>query len=237
VRRFGYLDYQCVHGLGHGLMIQTAYDLPLSLSVCAQLQTRWDEISCSGGVFMENGSSVYGWRSRYLKDSDPLFPCDWVKLRNKASCYLRVTTQVYKVNGADWTKTAETCHTLAQRWQLYCFRSYGRDAVGPSKGDGADVILDRCRLAGSGESDCLYGAARTIADANANPRPAAAFCARAPAAGQAACYAGVGVVVGLLYPSSRTRATACRRLAAEHASSCTAEADAEVDPTGRGAWG
>jgi len=237
VRRFGYLDYQCVHGLGHGLMIQTAYDLPLSLSVCAHLQTRWDEVSCSGGVFMENGSSVYGWRSRYLKDSDPIYPCDWVKLRNKASCYLRVTTQVYKVNGADWKKTADTCHSLDEPWQLYCFRSFGRDAVGPSKGYGANVILDRCSLTGSGEDDCLYGAARTLADANADPRPAAAFCNLAPLGARGTCFAGVGVVVGLLHPTDAARAAACARLTTLYAAPCTREARAEVALDGRGAWG
>jgi len=237
VRRFGFLDYQCVHGLGHGLMIQTAYDLPLSLSVCAHLPTRWDEVSCTGGVFMENGSSVYGWRSRWLKDSDPLYPCDWVKLRNKASCYLRVTTQIYKLNGADWKKTAEACRSLELRWQRYCFRSYGRDAVGSSKGEGLDIILDRCHLAGDGEEDCFYGAARTLADANGDPAPAAAFCRRAPQAHQGSCFAGLGVVVGLLAPTDEARARACARLSAAYVLECTRAATAEIAPDGRGAWG
>jgi hypothetical protein len=214
-------------------MIQTAYDLPLALSACAHLQTRWDEISCTGGVFMENGSSVYGWKSRYLKDSDPLYPCDWVKLRNKASCYLRVTTQIYKVDGANWKKTAETCRSLEQRWQLYCFRSYGRDAVGSSRGEGADVILSRCALTGDSEGACLYGAARTLADTNGNPAPAAAFCARAPASDQAQCYAGLGVVVGLLHATDEARTAACVKLTQTYASACAREAMAD----GRGAWG
>src|SRR5262249_25446553 len=161
---------------------------------------------------------------RYLKDSDPLYPCDWVKLRSKASCFLRVTTQIYKVNGADWKKTAETCHSLEERWQLYCFRSYGRDAVGSSRGEGADVILSRCALTGSGESACLYGAARTLADTNGKPAPAAAFCDRAPASGQAECYAGTGVVVGLLYATDEARRTACAKLTATYAAACAREA-------------
>jgi hypothetical protein len=237
VRRWGFLDYQCVHGLGHGLMIQTGYDLPLSLSICARLQTRWDEVSCTGGVFMENGSSVYGLRSQWLKDSDPIYPCNWVKLRDKGSCYTRVTTQVYKTNGADWGKTARTCESLQRRWALFCFRSYGRDAVGPSKGEGAGIILDRCRLTGGGEAECLYGAARTLADANGDPRPAAAFCKRAPQPGQGSCFAGVGVVVGLLHSTNEARAAACARLTVAYARECAGEAIAEVAPNGRGAWG
>jgi hypothetical protein len=237
LRRFGFLDYQCVHGLGHGLMMQTGYDLPLSLSICAHLQTRWDEVSCTGGVFMENGSTVYGLRSQWLKDSEPLYPCNWVKLRYKASCYLRVTTQVYKTNGADWGKTAKSCQSLETQWRRFCFRSYGRDAVGSSRGEGADVIVDRCRIAGEGEGDCLYGAARTLADTTADPRPAAAFCRRAPSAGQSSCFSGVGVVVGLLEATNARRSAACVRLTPDYARACTDAARAEVAPDGHGAWG
>ena len=54
LRRRGFLDYQCRHGLGHGLMIQTGYDLPLALSLCASLGMGWDHRACAGGAFMEN---------------------------------------------------------------------------------------------------------------------------------------------------------------------------------------
>ena len=237
VRRFGFLDYQCVHGLGHGLMVQTGYDLPLSLKICARLQTRWDEVSCTGGVFMENGSTVYGLRSQWLKNSDPIFPCNWVTLRDKASCYTRVTTQIYATNGANWEKTAEACRSLERTWQPFCFRSYGRDAVGTSRGTGTDIVLARCRLAGDGEGDCFYGAARTLADANADPGPAASFCRLAPQSHQAACFAGIGVVVGLLHATNETRTAACARLTVTHARDCAREARAEIDSNGQGAWG
>ncbi|MGH3062891.1 MAG: c-type cytochrome, partial [Gaiellaceae bacterium] len=46
IRRTSFLAYQCVHGLGHGLMIHTGYDLPGSLGVCDQLETGWDADSC-----------------------------------------------------------------------------------------------------------------------------------------------------------------------------------------------
>ena len=44
-----------VHGLGHGLMIQTGYDLPTALAVCGGLRTRWDHLTCSNGVFKRHG--------------------------------------------------------------------------------------------------------------------------------------------------------------------------------------
>ena len=236
VRRMGFLDYQCTHGLGHGLMIQTGYDLPTALAVCGQLPTRWDEVSCTGGVFMENGSTVYGLRSPWVKDDDPIYPCNHIKRRNEASCYLRVTTQILRTNRFNWPDTAAKCRALAHVWARYCFRSYGRDIVTYTGGK-SGWMLRLCRLAGASEGDCLYGAARSIADRDARADGAGAFCRRAPRLHQAGCFAGLGVVVGLLEPTERARMEACRRLTVHYARACAEAANAEIAPKGRGAWG
>ncbi len=60
IRRRGFLDYQCRHGLGHGLMIQSGYDLPLALDICARLGTGWDQKACASGAFMENINTAFG---------------------------------------------------------------------------------------------------------------------------------------------------------------------------------
>src|SRR6266576_13620 len=219
VRRRGFLDYQCDHGLGHGLMIQTGYDLPTALAVCRGLQTRWDEISCAGGAFMENGSTVYGMRSQWLKSDDPLYPCARIKLRNRDSCYLRVTTQILRTNHFNFSKTAQTCRSLEAKWRLYCFRSYGRDAE-HSVGGKVEPTLRLCRLAQSAEGQCLYGAARTIADRDGNTDLATGLCRAADPPEQAGCYAGLGVVVGLLQPTNVERAEACRSLSSAYAREC-----------------
>ncbi len=236
IRRRGFLDYQCAHGLGHGLMIQTGYDLPTALAVCRGLETRWDEISCAGGVFMENGSTVYGLRSQWLKDDDPTFPCKRIKLRNMGSCYLRVTTQMLRTNRFDWPDTVNRCGALAQKWRRYCFRSYGRDAAHYSGGKTASIIR-LCHLARAWQGQCLYGAARTIADRDANPRHAAPLCRRAARPQQGACFAGLGIVVGLLQATDARRVEACRRLTETHVRQCAHAATAEIATNGRGAWG
>jgi hypothetical protein len=236
VRLRGFLDYQCNHGLGHGLMIQTGYDLLTALAVCRGLQTRWDEVSCTGGAFMENGSTVYGLRSQWLKSDDPIYPCKNIKLRNRASCFLRVTTQILRTNRFNFAKTVQTCRSLEPRWRLYCLRSYGRDAE-HAVGGKVKPTLRLCRLAGSAEAQCLYGAARTIADRDGNTDLAAALCQAADPRRQAGCYAGLGVVVGLLQPTDEDREKACRSLTQTYARQCANAAISEVAPDGRGAWG
>jgi len=239
IRRRGFLDYQCRHGLGHGFMIQTGYDLPTALSLCGRLGTRWDEVTCTSGAFMENVSTRFGFRSQWLQDDDPLYPCNRVQLRHRRSCYVRATTRILLLNDNDFAKTARTCESAGPRWASFCFRGYGRDAVVEARYLSTKKTLALCRLAGGGQRECLYGAARTFADGAGlqGARRAAAFCARAPRAGRSACVSGLGIVVGLLYPTNERRRVACARLTARYVDACTRAAIAEVDPSGRGAWG
>ncbi|HEU0248563.1 MAG TPA: hypothetical protein VFR38_15915 [Gaiellaceae bacterium] len=239
IRRRGFLDYQCRHGLGHGFMIQTGYDLPTALSLCGNLGTGWDEVTCTSGVFMENVSTRFGFRSRWLRESDPLYPCTSLERRYRASCYLRATTWVLELNQYDFADTARRCASVGSAWTPYCFRGYGRDAVVDARYESIRRVLALCRLAGSGRGACFYGAARTFGDGEglAGARRAAAFCARAPRVYRGECSAGLGIVLGLLYPTDAGRRAACARLAPQHAADCARGATVEVDPSGRQAWG
>ncbi|MBA2643039.1 MAG: hypothetical protein H0U82_08950 [Actinobacteria bacterium] len=236
IRRRGFLDSQCHHGLGHGLMIQTGYDLPLALDVCAGLVTNWDSVSCRGGVFMENVNTRYGYRSSWLQDDEPLYPCSAVKLRDRRACYLRSTTRVLELNDDDFQATAKTCAGLDPKWATFCFWGFGRDAVREAA-YAPEKILSLCRLAVGAEGPCLYGAARTIMERYQGGERAAALCALAPAAERGECAAGIGLGLGLLYATNAGRSDACERLTSSHARACTAAAIAEADPEGRTTWG
>ena len=49
-----WLRFQCVHGMGHGLLMFYAHNLPQGLEGCDLLRDGWDRESCYGGAFMEN---------------------------------------------------------------------------------------------------------------------------------------------------------------------------------------
>ena len=127
-----FLLYQCVHGLGHGLMIYSTDDLPWSLKTCHKLQNQFDQISCTGGVFMQNLDSTMGV-SRYLKRSNPIYPCNIVTEQDKYYCYLQVTSRILTVDGFNWSKTAGWCRKAERGWVETCFESYGRDASGSTE--------------------------------------------------------------------------------------------------------
>ena len=92
---------------------------------------------------------------------------------------------------------------------------------------------------GVGTDLCFYGAARTVGEraALSGPGSAARLCAVAPASRRDACFGGVGIAVGLRYPTNAARRRSCARLAGTSADACSEKAIAAVDATGRAAWG
>ena len=53
INNSGWLRFQCVHGIGHGLVQAYTMNLPRALAGCDMLGNAWDAESCYGGAFME----------------------------------------------------------------------------------------------------------------------------------------------------------------------------------------
>jgi hypothetical protein len=223
IRKTTWLAYQCVHGLGHGLMLQSGYDLPFALRICDKLETHWDQISCTGGVFMENinaaNGSAYGLKTRWLKRNDLVYPCDAVSSKHKLYCYLMVTSRILPANGYDWKATARICDRVEQGWVSTCFQSYGRDADGSTRQDPAKV-LSLCRLTGAHQADCLYGAARDMTANYSSGVRAAELCNRAPVTLRTRCFYGIGTIVGGFSSSSAKVASDCREVTRRYLQAC-----------------
>jgi cytochrome c553 len=205
-----FVYYQCVHGLGHGLMLYTLYDLPGALRLCHRLVTDFDRVSCSGGVFMENQQSSYGITSPWLKKDDLLYPCGIVSQSDKTYCYLLVTSQILPRVGWDWKKTADWCRKSEEGFVGLCFQSYGRDASGNSLQDPAKA-RDLCANAGSGEEECIFGAVRDILNTDPTDLGAARLCRLAKPAHRSYCAYGIGSIVAVKHSSAEAKRADCRR--------------------------
>ena len=202
-----FLLYQCVHGLGHGLMIYSHNDLPWSLRACHKLHTGFDRVSCTGGVFMQNLDTTMG-TSRYLSAKNPLYPCTTVAEGDKVYCYLMVTSRIQALDGYNWRKTAAWCRKSEPGWVKTCFESYGRDASGASQYHPAETIR-LCEQAGQNTSDCIYGAARDYGNNYAGGPEATRLCTAAPERYRARCFEGVGTILGSLHRLGSERKVAC----------------------------
>ena len=208
-----WIAYQCLHGLGHGLMIATGLDLSVSLEVCSRLRRWWDRDACRGGVFMENLSSSYGVRSRWLRDDDPVYPCNSVAFEAKKRCYQMVTSRILPAVGDDWTRAAEACSKVESAFVPMCFRSFGRDASSRSRRDPAETLAT-CAIARpyGREGDCVSAAAQDVVSNFTSGKEARLLCEAAPSALAESCFEGLGSVLGRLRKTVAAREADCRAL-------------------------
>ena len=205
-----FLLYQCVHGLGHGLMIYSGDDLPWSLRTCHKLLTDFDRVSCTGGVFMQNLDTTMG-TSRYLSAKDPIYPCNAVVERDKVYCYLMVTSRINTLDGYNWRKTADWCRRSERGWVETCFESYGRDASGASEYDPAKTIA-LCRAGGPERRRTASTARRaTTATTTRAARSRRASAPPLPARFRPRCYEGIGTILGAMHRYGAERHAACNR--------------------------
>jgi hypothetical protein len=217
-----FLQYQCLHGLGHGLMIFSADQLPWALSMCSKLDNGWSQQSCSGGVFMENfnQSPAMPFKSSYVKQRDLLYPCDWVQTKYKFYCYLQVTQHILSATGYDWKRTASICATAKYPWNGICYQSLGRDASGASQYKPARAY-DYCRLA-TRVADCVFGAVRDFTNNDVGGTRAARLCDLVqPTAVRGYCFYGIGTILQTFGHSTAWIASTCRSLSRQFEPECT----------------
>ena len=160
-----FVRHQCIHGVGHGLMAWTSYELHDALSVCDRMPTETDKGSCYSGVFMENVvgglTGFMGHVTKFLKDDDPHFPCDIVNERYRIPCYFFQTSHMLRVFDRDFSKVAQACAETPPAAHPSCFQSYGRDVGGATRKDPATAIL-YCSYVPVGPNRvyCIAGAAQ-----------------------------------------------------------------------------
>lgn len=216
LRSFGYLHRQRNHGLGHGLMIQTGYDLPTALAICAALPTAWDRPTCSNGVFMENADTRSGSRSRWLDDDDPLYPCGIVSELDRRHCSARVPTQALRDRrGRVRGRGPYVRRPRAALGAALLPRARprgGRLLVRP--GDDARPL--RGRRAGRGRAPLRRRSPRARPHARGRSRRRRASARRGSGA-RSACLAGIESALGLEHATEAARRRACARLTRTYA--------------------
>lgn len=154
----------CVHGIGHGVMVAVDFNLPLSISYCDKLTNEYNIQSCYGGVFMENISSGEGksilnpHQSEWLS-KDPHYPCNQFPTSSsaQAQCYYMQSSWTAKIYNYDYKKMTEVCADLSGIPREACFNGLGRQA--DSTKDLQNVI-NKCQFSKKGSDDhknCLIG--------------------------------------------------------------------------------
>ena len=175
-----FFRHQCVHGIGHGLMAWTSYELLDALELCDLLEAVSDQQSCFSGVFMENVvgglSGSMGHLTEFLSD-DPHFPCNILDDRYIVPCYFFQSSRMIQVFGGDFERLAAACAEAPAIAHAVCFGSMGRDVGGVTRGDPERAI----RLCSYAENpanrlDCMDGAVQDSFWDPSGADDALAFC-------------------------------------------------------------
>jgi hypothetical protein len=157
---------------------------------------------CYGGVFMENITTEEktGHKSKYIKPSDPIYPCDIVEEQYKGACYFLSSSMILKLNGWNFEKTFKVCDNAEQKYRWLCYQSTGRDVSGASLRDKTKV-KQLCLLGTSqaAKEDCYFGAVRDFINDKGQFDTAVDLCAFIDSQYQQKCFSAIFLDLGLYH--------------------------------------
>ena len=161
----GFVEHQCLHGLGHGLMAWSNYQLFDALEGCDLLENVGHRSSCYSGIFMENivqsmtsYVEIEGHTTEYISD-DPHYPCTIVGEQYEADCYFLQTDRMVQLAEGDYAVVVENCSEVEGGYsRSNCFLSLGRSISGALQDP--QLIIDTCSLVvdTTDRAQCLSGA-------------------------------------------------------------------------------
>lgn len=145
----------CYHGLGHGVLAYTNFELPRAINLCGKVSqggsSSQEAVQCIGGTIMEiisggdHDKEEWGKkRTNYLKADKPFFPClnDFMPQNARPMCLTYLTPYLWEAVGAnlgnptdaDFEKSFKLCNELTDSSNRnICFGGFGKEFVGLAK--------------------------------------------------------------------------------------------------------
>ena len=167
------LRFQCLHGLGHGLLYMLDYNLSNALEICDNAATEWDASSCYTGVFMEN--MVGEKDKRNLKKDDLHYPCNTLDDKYKDQCYLIHTSWLDELDLSE-EEIIEECKK-AVNYSGSCVQSLGRDLGNEVRDGDSSYVAKLCSsLEPELKQRCMSGVLYALIDFTWDGSYAYKFC-------------------------------------------------------------
>ncbi len=223
--------FECLHGIGHGLMAYQDYDLPLALRTCDRLATDYDRSSCYGGIFMENIVTAQGFGAIPGHDTkwankDPHVPCSIIDQAHSVQfqCYQMQTSWMLTLFDYDFDRAVPECLKAPADMVSVCFKSFGRDAAGHTLRN-PQKIRDICEKVPQ-EKDfylqCVVGAINVIVDfwGDGLENQGAELCAALPEKGKESCYTTLASRLRGLFNEETKRSAVCAAFEPAYQSLC-----------------
>ncbi len=167
----GFSRFECLHGVGHGVMAYQDYNLPEALKECQKLADSFSSSSCYGGIFMENviagegKAAIIGHSTKWVSN-DPLFPCNGIDQTAdvQTQCYMMQTSRMLDLYNYNFDLVASQCLNAPIEYKTICFQSYGRDAAGQALRDPVKIVNYCAKVTSQFYNNCITGGVNVIID-------------------------------------------------------------------------
>ncbi len=167
----------CLHGIGHGLMINSSYNLEKALDDCNRLKES-SRIYCFDGVFMERiVASMQDPQNRPKLTEERLDePCQTIATIYKNQCWRNQVTLWFTYYQNNPAKITARCQKLDLEYQPTCLESIGLINV-QNAGENLNLLVNSCLLINNQTSDsCLIGEMKELLFEGKSPQIAQSLC-------------------------------------------------------------
>lgn len=233
------LDYSnCVHSLGHLVLLQLGYDLKKATAVCLDIPLDLNQDTCLSGVFMENTTRINGIEHGYpdyriFKKVDEVkkYHDFCISLRGNAAeaCWIEYARVNLIFYSGDIEKTLAECDTLDNFYSKGCQLFTINLSMDVSTTAPVQIIslCDRYRDMPDMFNDCRITTLSVIAFNSPKLIPAIVdYCNKVEDTFKSACFKQVGTILPFFEHSDRTGL--CRDAEHGYMSSCTFEGEYKI---------
>jgi len=222
--------YECLHGLGHGVLGGAGMDLPRALGDCDALSQPQFQESCHSGAFMEAISGALGGSMGHgdthpargelaIDPRDPYSPCDRFDGPYAQACWLFQGFVILRHDGFDVQAAFRTCDAAPAGRPGPCYESLGHQLAGLFQRDDQWIVAQCAKGRPDLAHRCAGGAALALGALDWSGGRPARFCAAAPTDWKDTCYrTTAGSLVHLA--SAERRTELCGRVEPGFAAGC-----------------
>lgn len=111
-----FTKWQCMHGLGHGVMFATEHDIEATRAACNTLSDRDDAASCLNGAYMQYFTLPF----RSKNDDELLELCAETPVPERYDCYLYAPTAYLERHEDDFSGAFEWCGAAPTKNKYFC---------------------------------------------------------------------------------------------------------------------
>ena len=154
----------CLHGIGHGVMIDSGYVLEKALDDCHRLQNA-SKLYCFDGVFMERiVQSMQAPEKKFTIAFETLdYPCNEVAYIYKSQCWRNQVTVWFQFYGGESRNAGQRCLQIESEFMPICTESVGLN-VAMRNPKSADEAAAACAFIPGGivADGCVIGVLKEL---------------------------------------------------------------------------